>query len=127
MSKQILKAYKVRLYPTNDQQVFFAKSFGCTRFIWNKMLSDKIDHYKATKSTLNNTPAQYKPDFEWLKEVDSLALANVQQNLRAAYSKFFKQGTGFPKFKKKGIKDSYTTNNQKGTVAVTKTPLSCQK
>ncbi|MCD6251849.1 MAG: IS200/IS605 family element transposase accessory protein TnpB [Psychrobacter sp.] len=127
MPKQILKAYKVRLYPNNDQQVFFAKSFGCTRFIWNKMLGDKMDYYKVTKTTLNNTPAQYKKEFEWLKEVDSLALANVQQSLRAAYSKFFKQGTGFPKFKKKGIKDSYTTNNQKGTVAVTKNTVKLPK
>ena len=119
MPKQILKAYKVRLYPTVDQQVFFAKSFGCTRFIWNRMLSDKIEHYKETKTELKNTPAQYKAEFEWLKEVDSLALANVQQNLRNAYSKFFKQGSGFPTFKKKGQRDSYTTNNQKGTVAVT--------
>ena len=119
MPKQILKAYKVRLYPNDEQQVFFAKSFGCTRFIWNKMLSDKVNHYKANKTILNNTPAQYKKEFEWLKEVDSLALANVQQNLRSAYKKFFEQGTGFPKFKKKGIKDSYTTNNQKGTVALT--------
>lgn len=91
------------------------------------MLVDKIDHYKTTKTTLNNTPAQYKKEFEWLKEVDSLALANVQQNLRAAYSKFFKQGAGFPKFKKKGIKDSYTTNNQKGSVAVTKNTVKLPK
>lgn len=119
MRKQILKAYKVRLYPDDNQQIFFAKSFGCTRFIWNRMLNDKIEHYKETKTELKNTPAQYKKEFEWLKEVDSLALANAQQNLRSAYSKFFKQGSGFPTFKKKGIKDSYTTNNQKGTVAVT--------
>ena len=127
MPKQILKAHKVRLYPNEDQQIFFAKSFGCTRFIWNRMLSDKIDHYKTTKTTLNNTPAQYKKEFEWLKEVDSLALANVQQNLRAAYSKFFKQGARFPKFKKKGQHDSYTTNNQKGTVAVTKNTVKLPK
>ena len=127
MTKQILKAHKVRLYPNDEQQIFFAKSFGCTRFIWNKMLADKINYYQATKTTLNNTPAQYKKEFEWLKEVDSLALANVQQNLRAAYNKFFKQGTGFPKFKKKGIKDSYTTNNQKGTVAVTKNTVKLPK
>ncbi|MER8149602.1 helix-turn-helix domain-containing protein, partial [Acinetobacter baumannii] len=44
MPKQILKAYKVRLYPNEDQQIFFAKSFGCARFIWNRMLGDKIDH-----------------------------------------------------------------------------------
>ena len=127
MTKQILKAYKVRLYPNDEQQIFFAKSFGCTRFIWNKMLADKINYYQATKTTLNNTPAQYKKEFEWLKEVDSLALANVQQNLRVAYNQFFKKGSGFPKFKKKGIKDSYTTNNQKGTVAVTKNTVKLPK
>ncbi|MGO2121633.1 MULTISPECIES: helix-turn-helix domain-containing protein [unclassified Psychrobacter] len=103
MPKQILKAHKVRLYPNEGQQIFFAKSFGCTRFIWNRMLSDKIDHYNEYKVDLKNTPAQYKKEFDWLKEVDSLALANVQQNLRTAYSKFFKQGAGFPKFKKKAI------------------------
>ena len=118
MTKQILKAHKVRLYPNEAQQIFFAKSFGCTRFIWNRMLSDKIEHYNEHKVDLKNTPAQYKKEFDWLKEVDSLALANVQQNLRAAYGKFFK-GSGFPKFKKKGQRDSYTTNNQKGTVAIT--------
>ena len=107
MPKQILKAYKVRLYPNEDQQIFFAKSFGCARFIWNRMLGDKIDHYETTKTTLNNTPAQYKKEFEWLKEVDSLALANVQQNLRAAYNAFFKNGTGFPTFKKKGITEFF--------------------
>ena len=119
MPKQILKAYKVRLYPTIDQQVFFAKSFGCVRFIWNKMLADKIEHYKETKTTLKNYPAQYKKEFEWLQEVDSLALSKVERHLQKAYQSFFKKGTGFPKFKKKGQRDSYTTNNQKGTVAVT--------
>ena len=127
MTKQILKAHKVRLYPNEEQQVFFAKSFGCTRFIWNKMLNDKIEHYKKTKTELKNTPAQYKKEFEWLKEVDSLALANVQQNLRAAYSAFFKNGTGFPTFKKKGHRDSYTTNNQKGTVAITDSTVKLPK
>ncbi|MDN3399572.1 IS200/IS605 family element RNA-guided endonuclease TnpB [Psychrobacter sp. APC 3426] len=127
MPKQILKAHKVRLYPNEEQQVFFAKSFGCTRFIWNRMLSDKVDHYNEHKTELKNTPAHYKKEFEWLKEVNSLALANVQQNLRTAYSKFFKQGAGFPKFKKKGIKDSYTTNNQKGTVAITDSTVKLPK
>ena len=127
MPTHILKAYKIRLYPNAEQQIFFAKSFGCSRFIWNKMLGDKIEYYRETKLSLNNTPAQYKKEFEWLKEVDSLALANVQQQLRGAYNKFFKQGTGFPKFKKKGIKDSYTTNNQKGTVAITDSAVKLPK
>ena len=55
----------------------FAKTFGCVRFIYNKMLGDRLDYYKETGKKLNNTPAQYKEDFPWLKEVDSLALANA--------------------------------------------------
>jgi len=98
----------------------FAKTFGCVRFIYNRMLADKIKHYETTKQKLNNTPAQYKAEFEWLKEVDSLALANAQMNLQAAYNNFFKKPkVGFPKFKsKKHNRNSYTTNNQKGTVAL---------
>jgi putative transposase len=118
MPKQIFKAYKVRLYPNEEQQIFFAKSFGCVRFIWNRMLADKIEHYKATNKSLKNYPAQYKKEFEWLREVDSLALSQVERNLQKTYQSFFKNGTGFPKFKKKGQRDSYTTNNQKGTVAI---------
>lgn len=83
------KAYKFRIYPNEEQKILFAKTFGCTRFIYNKMLSDKIDYYKQTKQKLNNTPAQYKIAFAWLKEVDSLALANAQMNLQKAFTNFF--------------------------------------
>ena len=76
------KAYKFRLYPNKEQEILFNKTFGCVRFIFNKMLGDKIEYYKETKEKLNNTPAQYKKEFEWLKEVDSLALANAQMNLQ---------------------------------------------
>ena len=110
----MLIAYKYRLYPNKEQQEYFAKCFGCVRFIYNRMLSDKIEYYKETKQKLNNTPAQYKKEFEWLKEVDSLALANAQMNLQTAYNNFFKRPeVGFPKFKsKKNHNYSYTTNNQ---------------
>ena len=116
----MLVAYKYRLYPNKEQQLFFAKTFGCVRFIYNRMLSDKIDYYKETKQKLNNTPAQYKKEFEWLKEVDSLALANAQMNLQTAYNNFFKRPeVGFPKFKsKKNNYFSYTTNNQGGNIYV---------
>ena len=114
------KAYKFRIYPNKDQEILFTKTFGCVRFIYNRMLSDKIEYYKETKQKLNNTPAQYKKEFEWLKEVDSLALANAQMNLQTAYNNFFRSPkTGFPKFKsKKRNKASYTTNNQKGTISI---------
>ena len=116
----MLIAYKYRLYPNKEQQEYFSKCFGCVRFIYNRMLSDKIEHYKETKQKLNNTPAQYKKEFEWLKEIDSLALANAQMNLQMAYNNFFKRPeTGFPKFKsKKNHNCSYTTNNQGGNIYV---------
>lgn len=113
-------AYKYRLYPNKEQQIYFAKCFGCVRFIYNRMLSDKIDYYKKTKQKLNNTPAQYKKEFERLKEVDAFALCNAQLNLQTAYNNFFKRPeVGFPKFKsKKNHKFSYTTNNQGGNIYV---------
>lgn len=106
------KAYKFRIYPDSEQKVLFARTFGCVRFIYNKMLSDKINYYHETKQKLNNTPAQYKSEFEWLKEVDSLALCNAQQNLQKAFTNFFTNPrTGFPKFKsKRRSRKSYTTN-----------------
>ena len=112
------KSYKFRLYPNQEQKQLFAKTFGCSRAIWNMMLADKIKHYEDTKETLHNTPAQYKKDFPWLREVDSLALANVQLNLQTAYKNFFHSGFGFPKFKKKSHAQSYKTNNQKGSIAL---------
>ena len=116
----MLKAYKYRIYPNSEQKEYLAKTFGCTRFIYNKMLNDKIEYYKQTGEMLKNTPAQYKKEFEWLKEIDSLALANVQQNLEKAYKNFFRdKSVGFPKFKsKKTNYHSFTTNNQKGTVSI---------
>ena len=117
----MLKAYKYRLYPNKEQQEYFSKCFGCVRFIYNRMLSDKIEYYKETKQKLNNTPAQYKKEFPWLKEVDSLALANAQMNLQSAYNNFFSRPeVGFPKFKsKKNHYCSYTTNNVNGNFKVT--------
>ena len=97
----------------------FAKTFGCARFIYNKMLGDRLDYYKETGKKLNNTPAQYKEEFPWLKEVDSLALANAQINLNKAYNNFWNNRNHFgkPHFKSKKMgHSSYSTNNQKGSV-----------
>ena len=82
------------------------------------MLQDKIEYYKLTKQTLKNTPVQYKVEFPWLKEVDSLALANAQLYLEQSYKNFFRdKSVGFSKLKsKKNNHRSYTTNKQKGNV-----------
>ena len=63
------RAYKFRIYPNKEQEIMFAKTFGCVRFIYNRMLADKIAYYKETKKNLKTTPAQYKTEFEWLKYV----------------------------------------------------------
>lgn len=117
------KAIKYRLYPTTKQVIMFAKTFGCCRKVYNLMLEDKITCYKDTKSFGHQTPAMYKVDYPFLKEVDSLALANVQLNLQGAFKNCFsksrKAKNGFPKFKSaKHSRKSYTTNNQKGTIAI---------
>lgn len=120
-----LKAYKFRIYPTEEQEIFLAKSFGCVRKVYNLMLDDRIKNDEETnndssKKMIFPTPAKYKKEFPFLKEVDSLALANAQMNLDKAYKNFFRdKSIGFPKFKsKKNPVQSYTTNNQKGTVAL---------
>lgn len=117
------KAIKYRLYPTTEQRVMFAKTFGCCRKVYNLMLADKIESYKTTGRFVSDTPAKYKKDYPYLKEVDSLALANVQLNLQKAFSNCFgksrKKKNGFPKFKSaKHSRKSYTTNNQNGTIAI---------
>ena len=117
------RAIKYRAYPTTKQSVMFAKTFGCCRKVYNLMLSDKIEGYKATGKFSTVTPAKYKNDYPYLREVDSLALANKQMDLQEAFrntfSKSRKKKNGFPKFKSaKHSRKSYTTNNQKGTVAI---------
>ena len=114
------KAIKYRLYPTTEQCVMFAKTFGCCRKVWNLMLSDKVTSYEKTKTFGKQTPAMYKKEYPFLKEVDSLALANVQLHLQQAMKNCFRSNhCKFPKFKSaKHSRKSYTTNNQKGTITL---------
>jgi len=117
---KIIKAYKFRLYPDDKQKQFFEQNFGNVRFIYNKMLSDKVEYYKKNKEMLYNTPAQYKKEFEFLKLSDSLSLSNAQLDLERAYKNFFRNPSfGFPKFKSKHkSKNSYKTNNQNGSIHI---------
>ena len=115
--KTIKKAYKFRIYPTLEQVIFFLKNFGCVRKVHNLMLDDRKKDYEEYKSTgirtKYPTPAKYKEEYPYLKEVDSLALANAQLNLEKAFKNFLKnKDFGFPKYKcKSNPVQSYTTNN----------------
>ena len=123
---------KYRLHPDEKQKVYFAKTFGCCRKIYNLMLADKISLYKSSKTFGRHTPAMYKDAYPYLKEVDSLALANVQMHLQSAFKNCFskkrKAKNGFPKFKSaKRSRKSYTTNNQNGTVDLGKNCIKLPK
>ena len=114
------KAFKYCACPNAEQRELFAKTIGCTRFVYNRMLSDKIEYYNKTCKMLSNTPAQYKSEFPFLKEVDSVALCNAQLQLQTAYKNFFRdKSIGFPKFRsKKSSRRAYTTNCINGSIAI---------
>lgn len=114
------KAYKFRAMPNAKQRGLFAKTVGCSRFVYNRMLADKIAYYKEAGQMLHNTPAQYKSEFPFLREVDSMALCNAQLQVQTAYKNFFRdKSIGFPKFRsKKSSRKTYTTNCIKGNIAI---------
>ncbi len=111
---RILKGYKFRIYPTKEQEVFFVRSFGATRFIWNFMLGVKKEVYMHCGEKLNyyDTARGLKEikgldDLGWLKEVNSQSLQSTLRNLDTAYSRFFKKLSDFPVFKSKKDKQSF--------------------
>ena len=110
------RAYKYRIYPDKEQRDFFERTFGCVRLFYNTSLDDMNKLYKEKKEYKDITPASYKERFPFFKEVDSLALANAQLNRNKALKSFFRKQNKFPKFKAKRNKQSYSTNNQNGTV-----------
>lgn len=102
------KAYKYRIYPNKKQKEIIAKTFGCCRFVYNKYLAKRIEMYEQNKQTFSygqcsNDLTNLKSELEWLKEVDSTALQSSLRDLDSAYQKFFKEHSGYPKFKLKKI------------------------
>lgn len=117
--KQLLNyGLVLRIYPSVEQETLINKTFGCSRFIYNKYLSNRKECFSNTKTTLrvNNyksevmNPLKKEKGFEFLKDVDKFALEAALENVEDAYSRFFKHQTRFPRFKsKKFAKKSYTT------------------
>lgn len=121
----MLKSYKFRLYPNEEQKTLLQKTFGCVRFVYNQCLAYRINKYKnenisLSKFDINNYKNQVlKKEYVWLKEVDKYALDNAVINLDSSYQKFFKEHSGFPKFKSKKINNkSYKTNFTNGNIEV---------
>lgn len=107
------RAIQYRAYPTEEQAVLLAKTFGCVRFVWNRMLADAQTFLDEAGVFFIPTPAKYKKEFPFLKEVDSGALCNTQLDLKDANKRHLEnpKAVGAPRLKsKRKSKMSYTTN-----------------
>ena len=113
------KAYKLRIYPTDSQRELIEKTFGCTRYIYNNFLAERKNKYEESKTKVHvyeqlKELTDLKREKEWLREIDSCALQACVYNLDDAFQKFFK-GNGYPKFRAKGVHESFRTNNTPNT------------
>lgn len=107
----MLKAYRYRIYPTDEQKVLLAKTFGCCRWFYNYSLNFTNETYKATGKGLSrdqiiNKLPELKKEYEWLTEVPSQVLQQVALDLSSAFLNFFEKRAKFPRLKKKGNKQS---------------------
>ena len=102
----MIKSYKIRLYPTREQEQLMWKHVGSCRFIWNWMLAKQEELYKQGDKHLSAfdminllTPLKKQEEYLWLKEVSNTSLKDICRDLDKAYKMFFKKTSGFPKFK----------------------------
>lgn len=121
----MLKAYKYRIYPNNEQKAQIAKTFGCCRFVYNQTLAYRKGIYEKEKKFVSKTDCnnycnrELKKKYEWLKDVDKFALTNAIYNMDSAYQKFFREHAGYPKFRSKHDNHkSYTTSFTNGNISV---------
>jgi len=117
MKQKVNKAYKFRIYPDDEQKVFFAKHFGCVRFVYNHLLATRSNAYKKDGISMSGMECKRlipslkkKPEYEWLKEVNSQSLQEAALNLEKSYKRFFDKSlnASYPRFKKKGNRESFT-------------------
>lgn len=116
MREKVNKAYKFRIYPDEAQKVFFAKHFGCVRFVYNHLLATRSNAYKNDGVSISGMeckkliPALKKQvEYVWLKEVNSQSLQDAALNLEKSYKRFFDKSlkAAYPSFKKKGNRESF--------------------
>ena len=106
----MLKAYKYRIYPNQQQAVAFEQHFGCVRFVYNWALALQNRYYKIFGKSLSRSKIQSQlvkkkktGKFAWLNEVNSQSLLNALLNVHTAFTNFFKGRAKFPRFKSKKI------------------------
>ena len=109
-----LKAYKYRIYPSDEQEIMLAKTFGCVRFVWNKL----VENFNNNDGTLvDEKTLKDQEEFEFLKEVSASTLQQKRMDFVETKKQFFntkrKVKLGRPSFKKKSNRQSFRLSNQK--------------
>lgn len=116
---EIKRAYKFRFYPTPEQEMILAKTFGCARFVYNYMLQLRTDAWTQRQERIgyNETSAaltalKKQPEYAWLNEVSSVPVQQSLRHLQSAFNNFFANRTRYPRLKRKGGHQSaaYTGN-----------------
>ena len=131
----MLKAYKFRLYPTHSQVEQFVQHFGAVRFVYNWSLEQKIKVYEIENKSLsrfdlNKMLPDLKNENEWLKNANAQSLQETNIDLESAFTKFFREKKGFPKFKSRKnpvqsfhVPQHYTVNFDENTIKLPKIGL----
>ena len=127
------RGYSCRIYPNKEQKIYLNKIFGCTRFVYNFFLQEKIKTYEESNKTLNKneisrqlTQLKRNPEYIWLNEVPDGALRKSLEDLENAYKHFFrrvKSGSGekpgFPKFKSRKNTQSFSIQQSNNYIYIT--------
>ena len=121
--KTVYKRYRYRIYPTEEQRIFFSKNFGCARFVYNHFLHEWEETYSKTKKGLSANKCKkmipiLSEEYTWLKEADSTGLQSSVEFLAEAYNNFFKGKHGKPKCHKKKGELSYTAKNNNNVIRI---------
>ena len=107
---KIYKAYKFRLYPTDDQKILINKTLGCKRFVYNHYLNYLKDNNGINRFDLHKDLPKLKEENEFLKEVDSTVLRSAIDDLCKAFNDYYAKIKGYPKFKNRFSRQSYRTS-----------------
>lgn len=118
---KIMKGFKIRIYPTKEQEKLIWKHIGSCRFVWNYMLNLQEDRYKVGKKHLSAfdmikelTPLKNDGEHDWMYEISNASMQTICRDLDKAYSEFFKKTRRRPRFKsRKKAKPSYPVNTDR--------------
>ncbi len=121
MTETVYKAFRYRIEPTEEQRDLINRTFGCSRFVYNRFLSEWDTQYRNTGKGLSYTRCsaaltELKKTYDWLNEADSTALQSSLRDLSDAFQRFFQKQNEYPVFRRKSSAESYTSKNNNDSI-----------